>query len=94
MASASGLYILQSISTFDTYGYIFNSTVRQNTNASGAVAFNDDGGGSGQFRIVFILEAMFNYTLVATTYSTNIRGPFLVRATGVLPIMFFALRVC
>jgi hypothetical protein len=92
-AAASGLYILQSVSYLDTYGYIFNSTVRQITNASEAVASNHQGAGNSQFRFVFPLEAMFNYTLVFTTYTANTRGPFSIRAIGPLPITFFTLWI-
>ena len=91
MTLTSGLCLIQSNSSLDTYGYIFNTTVHQIANASGAVIFNDDGGGFFQFRMKMYLQAMFNYTLVFTTYYKNITGPFSVSAAGSASITFFPL---
>jgi hypothetical protein len=72
-ASVSGLYILQWNSTLDTAGYIFNSTLRQITDVSGGIS---------QFLMMIALQAMFNYTLLVSTYSQNDTGPFSISARG------------
>ena len=89
MTTTSGYYDIRSNSTLDTLGYIFNSTVRQIANVSGALMSDDDSGGNRQFRMWISLLAMFNYTLFVTTYAVNITGSFSVSATGDPPLTFF-----
>ena len=91
MTLTSGNYVIQSNSSIDTYGYIFNSSVRQITNARGAFMFNDDNGGNRQFKMEIVLQSMINYTLVVTTFGRDITGPFSVIAYGTAPVSFFAL---
>ena len=94
MTATSGDYVIQSNSTLDTYGYIFNSTVRQITGVSGALMSDDESGGNSQFLMTISVQAMFNYTLIATTFAANVTGPFSVSATGDPPLTFFALWGC
>ena len=91
MTLTSGLFNIRSNSSLDTFGYIFNTTLHQIGNASGAVIFDDQSGGNNQFLITVYLQAMFNYTLIVTTYYPNNRGPFSVGAAGGAPVTFFAL---
>ena len=91
MTVDSGLYMIQSNSSLDTFGYIFNSTVRQVTNVSDAFMFNDDGAGNSQFRMTLTLQAMLNYTLMVTTYNAGETGPFSVRAFGGSIVTFSSL---
>ena len=91
MTATSGEYVIQSNSSLDTVGYIFNSTVRQTTDVSGALMSDDESGGNGQFLMRISLRAMFNYTLLVTTSLSNITGSFSVSGGGDPPINFFAL---
>ena len=91
MTLTNGNYIIQSNGSTDTYGYIFNSTVHQISDASGAFMFNDDGGGNRQFKMATALQSMVNYTLVVTTFGRGITGTFSLIASGIAPVRFFAL---
>ena len=91
MTATSGEYDIRSNSSVDTVGYIFDSVVHQVTNVSGAILFDDESGGNYQFAMTISLRAMFNYTLIVTTYWANITGPFSVSAAGDPPLTFFAL---
>lgn len=91
MTVTSGNYIIQSNGSTDTYGYIFNSIVRQIANARGSFMFDDDSGGNRQFKMAIALQSMINYTLVVTTFGRGITGPFSVSASGIALVSFFAL---
>ena len=94
MTTTSGNYNIQSNSSLDTLGYIFNSTVHQITGVSGALMFDDDSGEDSQFLMTISVQAMFNYTLIVTTYAANMTGPFSVSASGDPPLTFFTLWDC
>ena len=91
MTLTSGVFSIRSNGSLDSFGYIYNSTLHQLADASGAVMYNDDAPGSTQFLMKMSLQAMFNYTLVVTTYFPNVTGPFSVSATGRTPVYFSAL---
>ena len=91
MALTSGLLNIASNSSLDTVGYIFNTTVDQIEDVSGAVMFDDDGGENGQFLMIIYLQAMLNYTLVVTTFAIEEIGPFSVSASGNASVTFFPL---
>ena len=91
MTLTSGVFNIQSNGSLDTFGYIFNTTLHQIGNPSEAVMSNDDGGGASQFLMTMYLQAMFNYTLVVTTYYPNVTGPFSVSVAGQASVTFFAL---
>ena len=93
MTATSGTYDIRSNGTLDTVGYIFNYTVRQITSVNGAVMSDDQSGGSDQFSMTVSARAMFNYTLIVTTYDPIVIGPFSVIAAGDSPLTFFALWV-
>jgi hypothetical protein len=88
MTPTSGVYVIQSNSTLDTVGSIFNSTMRQITDLSVSVMDDDESGGNSQFLMTISLQAMFNYTLLVRTYFPNITGPFSVSARGDAMVTF------
>ena len=91
MTTMAGLYAIRSNSSLDTVGFLFDTAVIQIADGSEAIRSNDDDGGDSQFLILMSLQAMFNYTLVVTTYNPNVTGPFLVSAGGNASVTFFAL---
>ncbi len=62
----SGTYVFYSVGTGDTHGYIYNMD-------GVCLDADDDGGGNGQFRIVYYMEAGVTYEL---------RGGFFSNHTG------------
>ena len=94
MTATSGDYVIQSNSTMETAGYIFNSTFSQIKDVSGVLMSDDDSSGYHQFLMTTSVRTMFNYTLIVTTYAANMTGPFSVSATGDPPLTFFALWGC
>ena len=91
--AADGGYIIQSNSTMDTVGYIYNGTLRQTDNVENAWARDYDSGGNYQFRMSPFLRAAFVYTLGVTTTPLNVTGPFTVCAVGDALVTFYAIWV-
>ena len=78
----SGTYSFTSVSSIDTYGYLYNSPVDPSNPSQNLITSDDDGGGGTQFRVQSYLSSGSSYVLIVTTYSTNVFGSFAVRAFG------------
>jgi hypothetical protein len=68
MASA-GTYTFYTLSQIDTYGHLYDSNQRQ-------LAYNDDGGGGLQFRIVYNITVNGYYFLRVRGYSSSVQGSY------------------
>ena len=80
--STSGNYTIQSNSSIDTYGYIYNNTFNPANRTLNMLQSNDDGAGNTQFLLSLWLQTMTNYIVVATTYSAITTGSFFVIVQG------------
>ncbi|CAF1282476.1 unnamed protein product [Rotaria sp. Silwood1] len=83
LVSTAGSYSFQSISTFNTYGYIYNNSFNASDPSANIVVYNDDDAGSSQFLLNISVDTLTKYILVVTTYSRNVTGPFSIIATAI-----------
>ncbi|CAF1233750.1 unnamed protein product [Adineta steineri] len=82
----SGRYSFTSISSYDTYGYLYNDPFNPSKPSRNLIASDDDSGNSHQFRINATLQSGSTYVLVFTTLSTWQTGSFRIAATGPAPV--------
>ncbi|CAF4274969.1 unnamed protein product, partial [Adineta steineri] len=78
----SGRYSFTSISSYDTYGYLYNDPFNPSKPSRNLIASNDDGGINHQFRINATLQSGSTYVLVFTTFTTGETGSFSIAVTG------------
>ena len=78
----AGAYTFSSISSIDTFGYLYNDPFDPSNPSQNLIASDDDGGGSNQFRIIASLQPSRRYVLVVSTWRAGDTGNFLVRASG------------
>lgn len=81
-ASVNGYYSIRSVSSVDTYGYLYASSFDPLNPTVNLVGLNDDGAGNAQFLISYNLQTNTRYILVFTTYSAFVTASFSVVATG------------
>ena len=86
--SASGTYILTSVSSMDTYGYLYNGSVDLSDTSQNLITFDDDGGGGIQFRLSSYLSSGSSYVLIVTTHRERQTGHFSIRASGPATVIF------
>ncbi|CAM4825436.1 unnamed protein product [Rotaria magnacalcarata] len=80
--SMAGTYYIRSHSTMDTYGYLYNSSFIPNHPNLNLIASDDDSSGGTQFGFALSLEPRVRYTLVPTTFSNMVTGPYTVIVSG------------
>ncbi|CAF3377068.1 unnamed protein product [Rotaria sp. Silwood1] len=80
--STAGSYSIMSNSSIDTYGYIYNNSFTPSDPSTNMITYDDDGAGARQFLLTIQIDTVARYILVATTYSTNVQGSFLIIANG------------
>lgn len=78
----TGNYSIMSISSMDTYGYLYSSSFNPSNLNLNLVAQDDDSGGAVQFKLTVFLQTNINYVLVATTYSASVTGSFSIAVSG------------
>lgn len=86
--STTGNYRFTSISSIDTFGYLYNASFISSSPSMNLLSFNDDSGGNGQFRIVASLQTNVVYVLVATTFDPSTTGSYTVIASGPSTVTF------
>ena len=86
--SIAGSYSFQSISSIDTFGYIYNTKFLYPTPSPNIVASNNDGAGNMQFRLYLLLDTKTPYVLVVTTFNPNVIVSFSIVATGLASVTF------
>ncbi len=87
----SGIYSLRSYSNITTYGSIYNDTFTPFDPIVHRISY-DSGSCTGQFKLTIILQANITYTLVVTTYSSNVIGAFAILVSGSNYISFNRIR--
>ena len=93
MTTTSGDYDFQSNCTFNIFGIIVDRIVHQATDPNVVLMSDDDVRGDTRFLMTISLQAMYNYTLMVTTYYSSTTGSFSVSAAGDPPLTFFAVWV-
>ena len=83
---SAGSYVFKCDSPIDSYGSLYSDSFSPASPDMNMIAFDDDTGGSGQFQITADLQPDVTYTLVATTYSAAITGPFSVTTSGFMSV--------
>ena len=91
--TVSGIYIFQSGSNMDDFGYLYQTSFNPSIPSSNMFASDDDSGGSWRFRITVSLEAGTTYILVFTTFAAGATGPFSVTGGGPGALSFTRLNV-
>ncbi|CAM4969716.1 unnamed protein product [Rotaria socialis] len=83
IVSLAGTYYIGSNSAMDTYGSLYNGIFIPNRPDLNFIASDDDSGDdSRQFQLQLFLEPHVQYTLVATTFSNMVTGPYAVIVSG------------
>jgi hypothetical protein len=81
-AQETGNYSFGSISTIETYGYIYNDSFDPFDPTKNLVLQDGYGCGIYKFQLITYLQANTTYVLVVTTFFPNVQGNFLVHVTG------------
>lgn len=80
--TTAGDYSITSTSNVDTYGLIYSNNFDPTNPEQNLLAQNDDGDGSGQFKLTVSLQSWNRYILVTTTFKPNVTGRFGIQASG------------
>ena len=80
--STTGSYTFTSVSSIDTYGYLYYTPFDPSYPSANLFTSNDDSGGNGQFLLSAYLYTQYSYVLVVTTYAAYVTGSFSLRASG------------
>ena len=80
--STSGTYTFTSVSSIDTYGYLYNTPVDLSYPWQNMITYDDDSGGGNQFLLSAYLSSGSTYVLIVTTFTSNIVGSFSIRVSG------------
>jgi hypothetical protein len=78
----NGKYTFTSISSLDTYGYLYANAFDPSFPSQNLIESDDDSGGGGQFRINATLSSLQTYILVVTTFYPDRMGAFSITALG------------
>jgi hypothetical protein len=81
-ATRTGNYSITSYSSVDTYGSIYIYSFDPSHPDLNLLAQNDDGGNNRQFKLTVFLQPWITYTLIVTTFSTNVTGKVSIIASG------------
>ncbi|CAF4519539.1 unnamed protein product, partial [Rotaria sp. Silwood2] len=84
----SGTYAIETSSSMDTYGYLYNNTFDPASISTNLLAENDDGPSSTNFQISIYLQALTRYIVVVTTYDPSTTGTFSIVASGIASVIF------
>jgi hypothetical protein len=86
--NTTGTYTLTSLSSFDTYGYLYDSYFYPFDPSINLITQDDDSGGNREFKLSAFLENGIPYTLVFTTFRESETGPFSILASGPNKVYF------
>jgi hypothetical protein len=78
----TGNYSFGSISSIETYGYIYNNSFDPFNPTKNLVLQDGYGCGIYQFQLTARLQLNTTYVLVVTTFFPNVQGNFSVHVTG------------
>ena len=85
-----GTFSLESKSSIDTYGYLYNNSFDPLSSSSNLLFQDDEGGRNGQFKLTFFFVPDIIYILVVTTFNPHETGLFSVSASGPGSVTFSA----
>lgn len=85
----AGWYSIGSSSDIDTYGYFYNGTFVPNNPEYNLAASSDNDAELNQFRFQVYLEPYHTYTLVATTHSEWMMGPYTILVLGMRNVTIY-----
>jgi hypothetical protein len=88
----SGMYSFRSNSLITTYGYIYNDTFTPFDPIVNLHSEAYERCFNGQFKLTIVLQANITYTLVVTTYSSNVTGAFSIIVSGLNYVSFNRIR--
>jgi hypothetical protein len=88
-----GNYTFTSISSINTYGYLYEEEFKSTDPSQKLISQDDDSDGQEQFKIIAILQPGNKYILVATTYSPKIIGEFSVISSGPAAVEIYSARL-
>ena len=80
--TVTGFYTVTSISSMDTYGYLYINQFDRSSPSLNQLSSDDDNGGGAQFRITYTLQAGLKYIVVVTTYGASTTGSYTMRVSG------------
>ncbi|CAF1441666.1 unnamed protein product [Adineta ricciae] len=86
--SVTGIYLIQSNSHLDTYGYLYDNNFNPTSPNENILLSNDDGGGNQQFLLTIVLQAVHKYILIVTTYGVGVTGTYSIVGLGSNTILF------
>ena len=80
--SITGRYSFTSVSSIDTYGYLYNALFDPSDSSQNFIASDDDNAGGFQFLLTEYLSSTSTYVLLVTTFSPRTTGSFSIRVSG------------
>jgi hypothetical protein len=80
--NTTGYYAFRSMSTMDTYGYLYNNSFDPFFPDVNLLYSDDSEGGNSQFLVSAVLQTMTDYFVVVTTTSPLVIGSFSILAIG------------
>ncbi len=90
----SGVYILSSNSSINTYGYIYRDHFNPINSSDNLLSEDDQHCENNQFKLVIDIQSSTTYVLVVTTYSPKVTGPFSIFAYGPNNIILNRISEC
>ncbi|CAF1619286.1 unnamed protein product [Adineta ricciae] len=87
-ASKDGNYTFFSISSMNTYVYLYKNSFDSSHPSQNLIISNDDGDTNQQFQLQTTLQSQYTYILVVTTTNEDNRGNFQIAASGLSWIFF------
>jgi hypothetical protein len=85
--STNGFYTFKSVGRNNMYGCLYQGSFNSNSPTLNLLIDNDNSSSNQQLSFGISLQSI-NYILVATTYSQNITGSFVIVVTGPARVNF------
>jgi hypothetical protein len=84
--STAGYYRFRSVSTIDSYGYLYTGSFFASTPSTNLYLQDDDSAGNGQFQFTANLQPNVVYILIATTYAPSVTSAITVVVSGLVRV--------
>jgi hypothetical protein len=78
----AGEYRIMTTGSLNTFAYLYINDFSVNSLATNLIAFDDDGSGKANFKLLNVLQPNVKYYLVVTSYSNYRVGAFTVVVSG------------
>ena len=83
---SNGSYRFLSVSSVDTYGYLYAGSFNPAMPYENLIIRDDDSGGNNQFQFRYFLETNQTYFLIFTTYDSLVTGSFNLIVSGLTSV--------